>query len=106
MHRTRQHWITGIGLAAVILTLLCVARAHGAASTPAPKDKLAMGEPDVKRLVILMDGDKNGKISEKEFIDFMKAEFKRLDVDGSGELDVKELKNSQLRPRSFLSAGK
>jgi EF hand len=49
---------------------------------------------------------KNGKISEAEFMEFMKAEFKRLDVDGSGELDVKELKKSQLRPATFLSAGK
>jgi hypothetical protein len=49
---------------------------------------------------------KNGKISEAEFMELMKAEFKRLDVDGSGELDVKELKKSQLRPATFLSAGK
>lgn len=53
-----------------------------------------------------MDGDKNGKVSEKEFMDFMSAEFKRLDVDGSGELDVKELKKSHLRPNTFLSTGK
>jgi Ca2+-binding EF-hand superfamily protein len=43
-----------------------------------------------------MDADKNGKISRAEFMAFMAAEFDRLDVDKSGELDVKELEKSQL----------
>ena len=46
-----------------------------------------------------MDTDKNGKISKKEWMTFMEAEFDRLDTDKSGELDVKELTQSQLRPR-------
>jgi hypothetical protein len=106
MHRIRQHWVTGLGALAVLMAAVFVATAHGAGGTGAPKDKMALGEADVKRLIVLMDNDKNGKISEKEFMDFMKAEFQRLDVDGSGELDVKELKKSQLRPSTFLSAGK
>lgn len=65
-----------------------------------------MGEDEVKQLLLLMDQDKNGKISEQEFMNFMKAEFKRLDKDKSGELDVKELKESQFRPRSFTAVGK
>jgi hypothetical protein len=106
MHLIRQHWVSGMGIAALLLTGVCLATAHGAGGTPAPKDKMALGEADVKRLIILMDGDKNGKISEKEFMDFMKAEFKRLDIDGSGELDVKELKKSQIRASTFLSTGR
>ncbi|HSY39982.1 MAG TPA: hypothetical protein VLA79_10660 [Polyangia bacterium] len=107
MDRIRRHWVSGLGAAALLLTGVCVATAaRGAGGTAAPKDKMALGEADVKRLILLMDNDKNGRISEAEFIDFMKAEFKRLDVDGSGELDVKELKKSQLRPTTFLSAGK
>jgi hypothetical protein len=106
MHRLRQHWVTGVGAAALLMTAAFVATAHGAGGTAAPKDKMALGEADVKRLIVLMDNDKNGKISENEFMDFMKAEFKRLDVDGSGELDVKELKKSQLRTTTFLTAGK
>jgi hypothetical protein len=58
--------------------------------------KVAAGSVDVAQLVLLMDTDKNGKISRKEFMDFMAAEFDRLDVDKSGELDVKELEKSQL----------
>jgi hypothetical protein len=40
---------------------------------------------------------KSGKISKKEFMDFMEAEFDRLDKDKSGELDVKELTQSRVR---------
>ena len=58
--------------------------------------RIAAGEVDVKQLLLLMDADKNGKISRKEFMDFMQAEFDRLDTDKSGELDIKELEKSQL----------
>jgi Ca2+-binding EF-hand superfamily protein len=44
-----------------------------------------------------MDTDKNGKISRQEYLNFMAAEFDRLDTDKSGELDVKELTKSQFR---------
>jgi len=58
--------------------------------------KVAAGAVDVTQLVFLMDTDKNGKISKKEFMDFMSAEFDRLDKDKSGELDVKELQQSRI----------
>ena len=32
-------------------------------ATPKPQDKLALGEAEVKQLLLLMDTDKNGKIS-------------------------------------------
>jgi hypothetical protein len=54
------------------------------------------GDVDVKQLLLLIDTDKNGRISRKEFMDFMAAEFDRLDTDKSGELDIKELEQSQL----------
>jgi len=59
---------------------------------------LALGESDVKQLLLLMDTDKNGRVSKKEYMDFMEAEFDRLDKDKSGDLDVKELTQSSLRP--------
>jgi hypothetical protein len=58
---------------------------------------LALGEDEVKQLLLLMDADKNGKISKQEFMNFMSAEFDRLDKDKSGELDQKELEQSQIR---------
>jgi len=47
--------------------------------------------------VLLMDTDKNGKISKPEFMKFMEIEFDRLDVNHNGELDVNELKRSRIR---------
>jgi Ca2+-binding EF-hand superfamily protein len=58
---------------------------------------LALGEDDVKALLLLMYTDKNGKISKQEFMRFMEAEFDRLDRDKSGELDPKELTESRIR---------
>jgi len=58
---------------------------------------IALGQDEVKQLVLLMDTDKNGKISKQEFMNFMSAEFDRLDTDKSGELDVRELTKSQVR---------
>ena len=57
---------------------------------------VAAGEPEAKKLLLLMDKDQNGKVSRKEYMDFMAAEFDRLDVNKDGELDVKELTQSQL----------
>ena len=81
--------ILAIALLAVIATAQQV--------TPKPQKKLAIADSEVKQLLLLMDTDKNGKISREEFLKFMEAEFERLDQDRSGELDVKELTQSQLR---------
>lgn len=84
----------------VIAVLIATGAALGTAPAQAadkPKDKLTLGEADVKQLLLLMDADKNGKISKEEYMRFMEAEFDRLDVDKSGELDVKELTQSTFR---------
>ena len=64
-----------------------------------PRDKFALAHEDVKELMLLMDTDKNGKISKREWISFMEAEFNQLDKDGSGELDPKELLQSKIAAR-------
>jgi Ca2+-binding EF-hand superfamily protein len=66
-------------------------------SLPKKERQIALGENEVKQLLTLMDADKNGRIFKQEFMNFMAAEFDRLDTDKSGELDVKELTKSQLR---------
>jgi hypothetical protein len=43
-----------------------------------------------------MDQDKNGVVSKEEFMQFMGAEFDRLDVDKSGGLTAKELSHSSI----------
>jgi Ca2+-binding EF-hand superfamily protein len=61
-----------------------------------PQDKLAIADGNVKQLLLLMDADHNGKISKHEWMSFMEAEFNKLDKDGSGELDTKELLQSKI----------
>jgi Ca2+-binding EF-hand superfamily protein len=66
------------------------------ASVPKPQNRLAIGEDSVKQLLPLMDADKNGMVSEQDFMKFMAAEFQRLDKEKRGELNVKELTQSTL----------
>jgi hypothetical protein len=103
---------TNIPRAVVAITVLVVTWAilgtavAQRAAVPKPQDKLALGEPEVKQLLLLMDTDKNGKISKEEWLKFMEAEFDRLDKDKKGQLDVKELTQSKLRVSHPVSVGK
>jgi|SRR5208283_3646143 len=73
--------------------LMGVVAASQASNAPAPavapqSPKVAAGEAEAKKPLLLMDTDKNGKVSRAEFMSFMAAEFDRLDVNHDGELDV------------------
>ena len=88
---------------AVVLMFALVAVTVGQeASTPKAQYKKALGENDGKQLLLLMDTVNNGKVSKQEYMNFMAAEFDRLDKDKSGELDPKELTQSQLRVKPSL----
>jgi EF hand len=76
------------------------------AAAPKPQDKLALGENEVKQLLLLIDTDENGKISKQEWMKFMEAEFDRLDKDKKGQLDAKELTQSKLRVSHPVNVGK
>jgi hypothetical protein len=65
-------------------------------ATPPQPDRFALVNNNVKELLLLMDTDKNGKISKQEWMNFMEAEFNQLDKDGKGELDPKQLSQSRL----------
>ena len=68
------------------------------ASVNSKEKRVAAGEDYVKHLLLLMDTDKTGKISKREFMSFMEAEFDRLDTKKDGKLDVKELTKLRVRP--------
>lgn len=72
------------------------------ASGPKPQDKLALGEDEVKKLLLIMEPDTKGKISKQEYMKFMEAEFGRLDIDKNGELDVKKLTQSSVTANRFV----
>jgi Ca2+-binding EF-hand superfamily protein len=72
-------------------------------TAPGPQDKFVQANNNVRELLLLMDADKNGRISKKEWMSFMEAEFNRLDKDGSGELDINELRQSGVTIRRSKS---
>ena len=81
-----------------------VAVAQGKASVPRPQDALALGENAAKDLLLVLEPDKNGKISKQAWMRFMEEEFDRLDKDKKGELDAQELRLDRMvkysRPRN------
>lgn len=95
-----------IALLAVTLGVLEAALAQTKATAPKQQDKLALAEEHARELLLLIDTDKTGKISKREWMKFMEAEFDRLDKAKNGELDVKELTQSKLRVSHFTSVGK
>ena len=70
--------------------------AQGKASVPRPQDALVLGENAAKDLLLLIEPDKNGKISRQAWMRFMGEEFDRLDKDKKGELDAQELRSDRL----------
>jgi hypothetical protein len=95
----RRSIVSSVAVIAVLVATWAMqgtAVAQGAA-VPNPQERLALGEDQVKQLLLLMDVDKNGKISKKEYMNFMEAEFDRLDKDKSGSLDAKDLTRAVAR---------
>ena len=70
--------------------------AQDTAKVPVQPNVPLIAQENVKQLLLLMDTDKNGKISKAEWMKFMSAEFDRLDTDHSGELDRHELLKSRV----------
>jgi Ca2+-binding EF-hand superfamily protein len=96
---TRRHLLITLTSAAGFAAASAVAQKAAADS----QDKLATADGNVKDLLLLMDADQNGKISKREWMSFMEAEFNKLDTDGNGELDAKELAQSRLSTRHVSS---
>jgi len=89
--RTGRNKLTVTLITTVLLIFAAVmATAAQKASVPKPQNKLALAEDQVKHLLLLIDADKTGKVSKEQFMQFMEAEFERLDTAKKGELDVKQ----------------
>lgn len=96
-------------VAAVMFTLgvnMKPSAAQDTASVPKPQNRLALGEDDVRQLMLLLGPNKDGKVTKQAWMKFMSAEFDRLDKDKSGSLDATELAQSQLRVTPFSKVGK
>jgi hypothetical protein len=98
----------------VVLTIVVLATisaisgnaAEQGQTLPKPPDKQTLRADQVKQLMLLMDTDKDGKISKEEWLAVMAAEFDRLDKDKNAKLDVKEIAPYALRARHFADMGK
>jgi len=103
----RRNMVLAVFVAAALFAIGPIAKSAFAQKAAVPKspDKLVIGEQQVKQLLLLIDTDRNGKVSKQEWMKFMEAEFNRLDKDKVGELDVRDL-SQPLRASRFTEAGK
>lgn len=86
--------MTRRGLLVAMIGATGAAMAQKVSTAPQP-DKFALANEEVRELLLLMDTDNSGKVSKQEWMNFMEAEFNRLDKDNSGELDLQELRQSR-----------
>ena len=96
---------TGVAAMSFVLLLAACAAAQKA-SAPKSPDILAIGQPHVTQLLLLMETGNTGTISKEEWMKFMAAEFDRMDKAKVGELNVKDLKASEARAIKFGAVGK
>jgi hypothetical protein len=101
----RMRFVSAIAILLAASAMMCTAVPQKE-RVPQPVDTHALAEDEVKQLLLLMDTDRNGKISKQEWMKFMEEEFDRLDKDKKGELDVKELAQSKLRSTRPANTGK
>jgi len=92
---TQRNLLTAIRLLAVIIATYAVAPSSAQkVNLPIQQDVVALAQPKVMEVLPLMDTDRNGKISKKDFMNLMDAVFDRLDKDKKGELDPKQFRQS------------
>ena len=68
--------------------------------------KQLLSDAQIKILFLLMDTDKDGKISKQEWMSFMTSEFDQLDPNKTGKLDPKDLSQLRMPGITFASTGK
>ena len=87
--------MTRRNLLTVLMTFAAATAGKGFAqkTTASPKspNKPFIAEQNAKEIMLLMDTDKDGRISKKEWMTFMSKEFDRLDTDHNGYIDQKDL---------------
>jgi hypothetical protein len=105
MLRSRNYALAGLA----VVTWLAAGTARTALAREElrfQQDKIAMGQDEVKQFLPLM-ADEKGKVSEAAFMKYMQAEFKRLNKDEQGKVDVLEgTDHPSRRPVTFSAVGR
>ena len=86
-------------LAALITgTVALAGESFAQTTTQSPKQPnvKASATENAKQIMLLMDTDKDGRISKKEWMDFMSAEFDRLDTDHNGYISQRDLMTTSI----------
>jgi|HubBroStandDraft_2_1064218.scaffolds.fasta_scaffold292211_3 hypothetical protein len=92
---TRRNLLIALVLVALVVAKGAVRTSWAQkASVPKHQDTVALGHDKAIELLLVMDTDKNGKVSKQAWMKFMEAEFDRLDRDKKGELDPRDLQRS------------
>ena len=91
---TRRNLLTVLMSATFVLA--GTSFAQDKASGPKTPNKQAIAAENTKEMLLLMDANKDGQISKQEWMNFMSAEFDRLDTNHNGFIDQKELMNSRI----------
>jgi len=98
-----------IVIIAVLLLLLLLndrPSARGGQAAPRSQGKQLLSADQIRLLFLLMDKDKDGKISKQEWMSFMGSEFDQLDLSKTGKLDPKDLSQLRMPGITFASTGK
>jgi hypothetical protein len=93
-------------IGAMLATTLAAQNEKAAPNTTQKERSVLIGEDEAKKLLLLMDTDKSGKVSKQEFLAFMGNVFDNLDKNKDGELDVKELTEMHLRLSQGFDPGR
>ncbi len=108
--RRKIAWVVlVIGALLAIVTMVKTAAGQAGQKVPLPSETrglVAAREAAAKQMLLLMDKNKDGRVSKQEWISFMEEEFDRLDMNKDGYVDARDLEKSQLRTSPFYRAGK
>jgi hypothetical protein len=92
---TQRHPLAAIRWLAVFIATYAVAPSSAQkANVPIHQDVVALAQPKVTEVLLVMDTDRNGTISKKDFMNLMEAVFDRLDKEKKGELDPTQFRQS------------